>query len=192
MVNVGLTRSEIRSRNPSAERSATPMTYTLATAAEVAGKTKPTIWRAVKSGKISARRLDDGSFRIEPAELDRYLAATNETPPHETAMRSDTGAVLGEMDAKALQEAITLRLTVERLEALLATERARAAELREDREHWRDQARRLAITHEKAAAIVAAPAPAMGSPPVPTAARVHADESERGGLLARLVAAVRG
>ena len=31
------------------------MTYTLATAAEVAGKTKPTIWRAVKSGKIKYR-----------------------------------------------------------------------------------------------------------------------------------------
>ena len=70
------------------------MTYTLATAAEVAGKTKPTIWRAVKSGKISATRLEDGSFRIDPAELGRYLTSTQETLANETAKRSETGSPL--------------------------------------------------------------------------------------------------
>lgn len=153
------------------------MSYTLATAAEVAGKTKPTIWRAVKAGKLSATRLDDGSFRIDPAELDRYLAATKETPPPETAKRSDTAPALNEMDAHALQEAITLRLKVENLETLLATERERVADLREDRDGWREQAQRLAITHEKAAIVV---------PPPPTATEA------RPGLLERLVAAVRG
>ena len=152
------------------------MTYTLATAAEVAGKTKPTIWRAVKSGKISATRLEDGSFRIDPAELSRYLASTQETLANETARRSETGSPLDEMDAKALQEAIALRFTVERLEALLATERERAAELREERNQWRDQAQRLAITHEKT---IAAP-PALE--PI----------ADRSGLVTRLLAAVRG
>ncbi|ALN75851.1 helix-turn-helix domain-containing protein [Aureimonas sp. AU20] len=152
------------------------MSYTLATAAEVAGKTKPTIWRAVKSGKISATRLDDGTFRIEPSELDRYLAATRETPPAETAMRSETGSGYADMDAKALQEAITLRLTVGHLETLLATERERATELRQEREHWREQAQRLAITHER---------------PV-TAAPARDEQGDRNGFLARLLGAVRG
>ena len=152
------------------------MSYTLATAAEVAGKTKPTIWRAVKSGKISATRLDDGSFRIEPCELDRYLAATRETPPAETAMRSGTGSGYADMDAKALQEAITLRLTVGHLETLLATERERAAELRQEREHWREQAQRLAITQERPVAIEPA----------------KEEQGDRNGFLARLLEAVRG
>jgi excisionase family DNA binding protein len=152
------------------------MSYTLATAAEVAGKTKPTIWRAVKSGKISATRLDDGSFRIEPCELDRYLAATRETPPAETAMRSGTGSGYADMDAKALQEAITLRLTVGHLETLLATERERAAELRQEREHWREQAQRLAITHER---------PVVGAP-------AREEQGDRNGFLARLLGSVRG
>ncbi|KQQ83646.1 hypothetical protein ASF65_20490 [Aureimonas sp. Leaf324] len=81
------------------------------------------------------------------------------------------------MDAKALQEAVALRFEVEKLAALLATERERIVELREDREHWREQAQRLALTHEKAAIIV---------PPAPSAPEV------RPGLLARLAAAVRG
>jgi len=150
------------------------MSYTLATAAEVAGKTKPTIWRAVKSGKISATRLEDGSFRIDPSELSRYMAVTHETVPGETVQRSETGSSYDAMDAKALQEAIALRFMVERLEALLATERERAAELREDRNQWRDQAQRLAITHEKT--IAASPSP----------------EPDRSGLMTRLLAAVRG
>lgn len=43
------------------------MAYTLATAAETAKVTKPTVFRWIKSGKISASKADDGTYRIEPA-----------------------------------------------------------------------------------------------------------------------------
>ena len=69
---------------------ATPMRYTLGTAAKATGKAKSTILRAVKSGKISATKKHDGSYEIEPAELHRVFppnsaqqAPSNDTQPHE-------------------------------------------------------------------------------------------------------------
>ena len=69
---------------------ATPMRYTLGTAAKATGKAKSTILRAVKSGKISATKKHDGSYELEPAELHRVFppnsaqqAPSNDTQPHE-------------------------------------------------------------------------------------------------------------
>lgn len=45
--------------------------YSLAQAAKASGKSKPTIMRAIKAGKVSAMRRDDGSYQIDPAELHR-------------------------------------------------------------------------------------------------------------------------
>ena len=50
-----------------------PMFYTLGTAAKATGKSKPTIQRAVKTGKLSAVRKTDGSYEIDPAELHRVF-----------------------------------------------------------------------------------------------------------------------
>ena len=49
------------------------MTYTLGQAAKATGKSKPTIQRAIKNGRISAVRNDDGSYEIDPAELHRVF-----------------------------------------------------------------------------------------------------------------------
>lgn len=48
------------------------MTYTLGEAAKAAGVSKPTLSRAVRKGALSATRLDDRSFQIDPAELERW------------------------------------------------------------------------------------------------------------------------
>ena len=40
-------------------------------AAEQAGTSKSTIWRAIRAGRLSATRTDDGGFAIDPAELFR-------------------------------------------------------------------------------------------------------------------------
>ena len=48
------------------------MSYTLGEAAKAANFSKPTLSRAIKNGKLSARRLDDGSYQIDPAELERW------------------------------------------------------------------------------------------------------------------------
>src|SRR5215208_671205 len=43
----------------------------LAQAAKAAGKSKQTLVRWIKSGKLSAIRNNDGSYEIDPAELAR-------------------------------------------------------------------------------------------------------------------------
>ena len=48
--------------------------YSLAQAAKATGKSKPTIARAIKAGKLSATRADDGSYTIDPAELARVFS----------------------------------------------------------------------------------------------------------------------
>jgi len=49
------------------------MSYTVGQAAKATGKSKPTISRAIKSGKISANRNENGSYSIDPAELHRVF-----------------------------------------------------------------------------------------------------------------------
>ena len=46
--------------------------YTLGEAAKQAGCSKSTISRAIKNGKLSANRLEDESYAIDPAELERW------------------------------------------------------------------------------------------------------------------------
>ena len=66
------------------------MAYTLATAAEVAKVTKPTVFRWIKKGHLSATRTEAGEYRIDPAELQRYLDSIAETePPRATAQQAE-------------------------------------------------------------------------------------------------------
>ncbi len=45
--------------------------FTLGEAARAVGKTKPAIANAIKSGRLSASRDDNGQYQIDPAELFR-------------------------------------------------------------------------------------------------------------------------
>jgi hypothetical protein len=55
------------------------MSYTLGQAARATGKTKPTIARAIKIGRLSATRTDDGRYMIDPAELHRVYPMTGKS-----------------------------------------------------------------------------------------------------------------
>lgn len=62
------------------------MPYSLKQAATASGKSKPTILRAIQSGKISAEKDEQGEWQIEPAELHRvYPPVTERTGSDETA-----------------------------------------------------------------------------------------------------------
>lgn len=100
----------------------------LSQAAKLAGKSKSTINRAIKTGKISAIRHDDGSYSIDPAELSRAF----DIEPHRGSKRSDA-----EPDEACLLERI------EALKAMLSREREISADLKEDRDRWRQQASAL-------------------------------------------------
>ena len=45
--------------------------YTLGQAARAVGRSKTTLGRYIKSGRLSASRAEDGAYMIDPAELDR-------------------------------------------------------------------------------------------------------------------------
>jgi DNA-binding MurR/RpiR family transcriptional regulator len=115
----------------------TIMSYTLSEAAAACGVNKSTVLRAVKSGRISGTKDEFGAWHVEAAELHRVFppaasaAASPEALPHHAPPDAATDALVAEL-------------------------RAVIVDLRQDRDEWRDQAKRLAL-----AAPVPAPAPAV-------------------------------
>ena len=80
-------------------------TFSLREAAEAGGTSKSTIWRAIRSGRMSAARTDDGGFAIDPAELFRVF-------PPQRAESPQTGqdATSPATDDMALRSAATAAL----------------------------------------------------------------------------------
>lgn len=83
------------------------MSYTLGEAAKAAGFSKPTLSRAIKNGKLSAKRLDDGSYSIDAAELERWKDANGHrngavkriaTPSKTPETPSETSALQAEVE----------------------------------------------------------------------------------------------
>lgn len=100
----------------------------LSQAAKLTGKSKSTINRAIKSGRLSATRHEDGTYSIDPTELVRAF----DLEPPEGAKRRDE-----EPDGTRLVERIAA------LEAMLSREREISDDLKEDRDRWRQQATAL-------------------------------------------------
>lgn len=112
------------------------MAYTLGEAAKATGKSKATISKAIKSGRISAMKDEIGTFHIDPSELHRVYPATvsseqNETPSHIQRNTGNDGLV---RELQARLEAAHERLTDK--EGVIS-------DLREDRDKWRQQATAL-------------------------------------------------
>ena len=72
------------------------MKYTLSQAAEVTGKNKTTIQRAIKSGKISALKNSSGAYEIDPAELHRVFDATTQRVVQRSNATASNTSVAGE------------------------------------------------------------------------------------------------
>jgi hypothetical protein len=87
----------------------------LAEAAALAGVAKSTLFRAIRSGKVSAQRTETGQFQLDPAEVTRAF------PPR--------SAVERDSNAPPAHHAM--------VDILVAELRATIADLRADRDHWR-------------------------------------------------------
>jgi len=74
-------------------------------AAEQARTSKSTIWRAIKSGRMSAARTDDNGFAIDPAELFRAFP-----PERSTERQTGQDATPAATDDTALRSAATAAL----------------------------------------------------------------------------------
>ncbi len=96
------------------------MSYTLGQAAKATGTSKPTLSRAIKSGRLSAQKQPDGSFLIDPAELHRVyppVTATgndngnverSETPNNPSALQAQLETLREERDRERRQLQATI------------------------------------------------------------------------------------
>lgn len=117
-------------------RHATPSELSLSQAAKASGKSKSTINRSIKNGKLSATRHDDGTYSIAASELFRVFPAG-----------TLSGSIWSEPDPLKEPDTATA-IRIEALEAALEREREVNEDLRADRDHWRQQATAL-LTVEK-------------------------------------------
>jgi len=123
---------------------------TLGQAAKIAGCGKTTLTRAIKAGRLSATRNDDGSYAIDASELSRVFSVTPEgvSATGDTVHRAtprdpelETRLALAEAELRAMKDMLT--------------------EVRQSRDDWKAQAERLALTSP-------APPPTLAAaPPLP-------------------------
>lgn len=144
------------------------MEYTLATAAKATGHSKSAIHRAIQRGRLTARKLDDGTLRIDGAELARVY------PP--SPVRDDEpspwdrgGSVETEGDGDGTELAV-LRVRVQMTEDQLTREREDRAREREtilerERETVDDLRKRLDRAEERVLALTVQPAPQLTPEP---------------------------
>lgn len=117
------------------------MSYSLSDAAKATGKNRTTIQRAIKSGKISASKNENGAYEIEPAEVHRIFPSVAQRSAQYPKETDSNGSQQGDATSE------TLRIRLEMLEKERDRERAQLeetiADLREDRDKWRQQATAL-------------------------------------------------
>lgn len=102
---------------------------TLSDAANAAGVAKSTIWRAIKSGRISASRTVTGSYQVDAAELFRVFPPVQRNDPMKqvATVVEQAGTAAHEAQLAALRDVSSLL-------------REQLDDLRKDRDAWRGQA----------------------------------------------------
>ena len=122
------------------------MSYTLGEAAKVTGTNKTTIQRAIKDGKLSATRKEDGSYSIDPAELHRVYPLVH---LDSSATDSATGAMQRDAThSNTSTQPLEFAVLEERLRSRDATIRTLEHQLHdveEQRDQWHAQAERLTL-----------------------------------------------
>lgn len=112
------------------------MGLTLRQAADLCGASRSTIHRALKNGKLSGGRLEDGSWDIDPSELSRVFPWDTTGPDQ----RDSEGQVHNSAGAR---EAV-LSVKIEMLEQQLERERDTVTDLRKRLDRTEDRV--LALT----------------------------------------------
>lgn len=109
---------------------------TLSQAAKSIAKSKSTLNRAIKSGRLSAIRNENGTFSIDPSELAR--AFPQNAPERAPVMHHEAHSE--RPGTEDFSKIAMLELLLEREREALAREREVSADLKEDRDRWRAQA----------------------------------------------------
>lgn len=113
-------------------------------AAELTGRSKSTIQRAMKSGKLSYEVDNNGRRVIDVAELDRAFGLMPQD-----AERRDQAVVEAELE-KAAQtlEMERLKMRVRMLEEQLETTKDSMEDIKEQRDQWQKQAQQVLLTSQ--------------------------------------------
>lgn len=110
-------------------------------AAELTGKSKSTIQRAMTSGKLSYEVLDNNRRAIDVSELERVFGLKEDTPKKDT--------VEAELQkAKDILEMERLKMRIRQLEDQLHTSEKQIEDLREQRDQWQKQAQQVLLTNQ--------------------------------------------
>lgn len=120
---------------------------TLGQAARLTGTSKTTLTRAIKGGRLSATRRDDGGYQIDPAELARVYEIKPETPAtgyvtgsvvHRATPLDETPAIPATPDVEMVAKVAAMEAELRGLKELVA-------ELRQSRDAWQEQAARVTL-----------------------------------------------
>ena len=102
-------------------------------AAQRTGKRRQTIHKAIREGRISAKKNDKGEWEIDPAELFRVYAPPSTVDDNQNQ----------KVDACLHRDDSGLQREIEFLRERLKDKDQIIDDLRTDRDHWRQQATAL-------------------------------------------------
>ncbi len=138
----------------------------LSEAASWAGKGRPAILKAIQKGTISARKSEDGQWRIDPAELARVYSP----------------AILGTGSQDVSRSTLDIAEAMASRDREMALLREMLVEARRERDDWKVEASRwhaeaeaqtrLLITHSQEPAPALPQEPPSQPPVVPRAGRL--------------------
>ena len=132
------------------------MPFSLSKAARVAGVSKTTIYKWVKSGKLASTRLDDGRYSIDESELSRVIQSRKQITSTTDTSDANTGNsttllepldlsiyrtnTINEMKYAAAFEAVFHERKLLREQVAELRQRAEAAEARSEAAEARSEA----------------------------------------------------
>lgn len=116
------------------------MGLSLRNAAKEAGVSKSTILRAIQSGRLSAARLDDGGYDIDPAELFRVYEPGKAERSAPVTKGQDAPAAPDPMNAVLQEQLNSLRELLRRADEDKAEMRQEREDIKQDRDKWRSMA----------------------------------------------------
>jgi len=109
--------------------------FTMGQAAIEAGVSKATLSRAIKSGKVSAKKNENGGWDIDPAELFRVY------PPRNTSNGSSNSSMKQTVTPDVMgNETAAMQAQIDGLKAQVNLMRESLDDLKTQREGWQKQA----------------------------------------------------
>lgn len=118
-------------------------------AAELTGKSKSTIQRAMNSGKISFEKDQAGRRVIDVSELERVYGLKQSSMVAEKPKESDDSAIERELEkAKNMLETERMRMRIKVLEDQVHSLQTQLDDMGSQRDKWQQQSQQLLITSE--------------------------------------------